>query len=50
MDTVMGGALRSVWTQVALPRLLRRIGARLLLSPNHEVVLGICMSPGGRHI
>lgn len=37
--SVMGGALRSVWTQVALPRLLRRIGARLLLSPNHEVVL-----------
>lgn len=37
--SVMPGALRFVWTQVALPRLLRRIGARLLLSPNHELVL-----------
>ncbi|MBI5882770.1 MAG: glycosyltransferase family 4 protein [Elusimicrobia bacterium] len=36
--TLLGGLLRFLWTQAVLPSKLKAVGARVLLSPNHEAV------------
>lgn len=40
----LGGLFRFLWTQIVLPWLLWRVGARVLLSPNHEVIF-VCPCP-----